>query len=296
VRITNSNGCVGTVSSPATITVNPIPTITRVSSSGSASQSVDLIKAITTIVYTASNDATISKTGNTFPSGLDGNAVGSSYTISGTPTVTGTFGYSLTAAVGGCTGTASVGTITVVTAVTTPSGAASTSTWVIGDQFWSAPLILRPSGCVSVTSYTADNPPPTGHYRSSGLLSGSGYLYNWKCVSDYAAVLCPSPWRVPTGNDFKSLDLALGGTGSARSDTPDYVTATYVSMWGAVFGGGVNTDGSFYAKGEVAWYWSSTEVSSAYARHLTVWTDGHVGPDEYTERKWRLLQVRCVRP
>ena len=40
-----------------------------------------------------------------------------------------------------------------------------------------------------------------------------GYHYNWYYVKDHKAELCPSPWRVPTEQDFIDLDLAMGGDG-----------------------------------------------------------------------------------
>jgi uncharacterized protein (TIGR02145 family) len=91
--------------------VNPIPKITL--ASGTAIQYVNQNTAATTTIYTATNSAIISRSGSTFPNGLNGAANSSSYTISGTPSVTGAYGYSLTAAVGGCTSTAASGTITV---------------------------------------------------------------------------------------------------------------------------------------------------------------------------------------
>jgi hypothetical protein len=93
--------------------VNPIPTISHVGTSGSPTQTVNLGTAISAISYTASASATFTKTGSTFPSGLNVSNSGSSYTIYGTPAATGTFGYSLTASANGCASAAAVGTITV---------------------------------------------------------------------------------------------------------------------------------------------------------------------------------------
>jgi hypothetical protein len=106
-----TTGCVSTSRLSVTGTVNPVPTITCVN--GASSQNVYRNAPIANIVYTASDAATISMTGS-FPTGVDGYAVGSSYTISGTPTIIGTFNYSLTAVVGGCTRTVAGGTVKVV--------------------------------------------------------------------------------------------------------------------------------------------------------------------------------------
>jgi uncharacterized protein (TIGR02145 family) len=119
----SSSGTTCQSGNAATVTavVNPKPTITRVNSSGSATQAVTLGAAITAIVYTANNSAVISKTGGDFPTdvtaALSGTPPGNSYTISGTPAAAGTYGYSLTAVANSCSSSAATGTITVIAGI-----------------------------------------------------------------------------------------------------------------------------------------------------------------------------------
>jgi hypothetical protein len=102
---TSAAGCESSTMS-VSVTIKPVPAITPVSGSGPANQIVDQNTAITAMTYTATNSAVISMSGN-FPAGITGTPSGSSYTISGTPTAVGTFGYSLTAtAANGCISTA----------------------------------------------------------------------------------------------------------------------------------------------------------------------------------------------
>jgi uncharacterized protein (TIGR02145 family) len=105
-------GCVNSARVNVTATLYPEPTITL--SGGNASQTVTQGTAITAMTYTASATATISLTSGGFPNDVTGAVSGSSFTISGTPSSTGTFGYSLIATTANnCTSGASVGTITV---------------------------------------------------------------------------------------------------------------------------------------------------------------------------------------
>jgi uncharacterized protein (TIGR02145 family) len=194
--------------------------------------------------------------------------------------------------VSGCTSSSIAGTMTVVSSL----DATSTKTWTIGAQTWSAPLVKAQTGCVQTTDFGTSTTPPTlvAYYRSSGLYSGSGYLYNWICVIGYGYLLCPSPWRVPTTADFVTLDIALGGSGSLRNDEdPNWINSNYIVKWGGAYGGyGFSTDVS--GAGAEARYHSATQ-SGNVANGLTVTTAGRVYP---TATHWRSsmgLQVRCVK-
>jgi hypothetical protein len=194
VRVAATAAC--TLSSNTyTVRVNAAPTITHNDSGGDVSQTVNLGTAISAISYTASNSATFTMTGS-FPTGVTGNANGSSYTISGTPSATGTFGYSLTAAVGSCTSAAAVGTITVNEAAITPPGAASTQTWVFGGLIWSDVIVEEPTACAGTSSLSTADPPPAQY-----LTVTPRTYYNWTCMSAATATMCPPPWRVPSASD-----------------------------------------------------------------------------------------------
>jgi gliding motility-associated-like protein len=103
------------------ITINPLPTITLSSSGASTNQTVCINTAIASIDYTIGGGATGATTLG-LPSGLSGNLVGNTYTISGTPTVSGTFNYTVTTT-GGCTPAATAtGTITITPQNTIAAG------------------------------------------------------------------------------------------------------------------------------------------------------------------------------
>jgi uncharacterized protein (TIGR02145 family) len=296
VVVSNGLSACSATSSNALVTVNALPTIAR--SGGAASQSVNQNVAISAITYTASNATSISR-GGSLPTGVTGAISGTTLTISGTPSVAGTFSYtSYTVSAShtnGCvSATTSTGTITVNAVATPPPGAASTQTWVIGTQTWSAPLQKAQSGCTAATDLGTTNPPTTAYYRSSGLYSDSGYLYNWKCVSEQAANLCPSPWRVPAKDDFVTLDKAFGGSGSNRSGVDQsWITTNYVTTWGGVYGGHAYSTSVNYT-GSEAYYWSSSEYTTTNASNVNFSTSGLVYP-QYNYGKYRGFQVRCVK-
>ncbi|MET1057040.1 MAG: gliding motility-associated C-terminal domain-containing protein [Pedobacter sp.] len=122
--VTANGGC---TSPQLTGTITVTSNATLVLTSGNVAQTKCINTAIENIVYTFANatDATVTA----LPAGLRGNiSAGGVFTISGTPTVSGTFPYTVTAN-GGCTSPQLSGTITVTpnaTLVLTSGGSAQT--------------------------------------------------------------------------------------------------------------------------------------------------------------------------
>lgn len=122
--VTLTGGC-GTISASGSLYINN--TIRLTSVAGTDNQSVCKSTAITNIQYT-----TTSATGATFsglPTGVTGSWSANVVTISGTPTVTGTYTYTITLT-GGCTAatpTTISGTINVDNTITLSSGTNSTN-------------------------------------------------------------------------------------------------------------------------------------------------------------------------
>ncbi|WP_309613877.1 choice-of-anchor D domain-containing protein [Flavobacterium sp.] len=131
--VTLTGGC-GTITAIGTITVNPNNTVTLTSAVGTNAQTRCINTAITNITYT-----TVSATGATFsglPAGVTGAWAANVVTISGTPTASGTFNYTVTLT-GGCgpittaTGTIRVNVIPTITG-TTPGSRTGTGTVNLG--------------------------------------------------------------------------------------------------------------------------------------------------------------------
>jgi uncharacterized protein (TIGR02145 family) len=228
--------CVSAARTPVVATVNVIPTLT-LSSAAIADQTVDQNTPIANIIYTASN-ATIALSSGGFPAGVSGTSSGNpssgtTFTISGTPTAVGTFNYSVTATHtdGVCTSTLS-GAISVIAVIPTPPHAASTKTWVIGNQVWSDAIAYAPSGCSKSTNN--DN----CHYShgASHFVSSGTYMYDTECIDAKSSEMCPAPWRLPTTADFNRLDVNLGFSGLSHDMSSTQYETTYKQLWGAVLG------------------------------------------------------------
>jgi len=104
--VTLTGGC-GTVTATGSITVNPVHTITAASNQNACQNS-----AITAITMTLGGGAT-GATVTGLPSGVNYAVSGNTLTISGTPTVLGTFNYSVTTTGNSCAVATTGGTITV---------------------------------------------------------------------------------------------------------------------------------------------------------------------------------------
>jgi hypothetical protein len=158
----------------------------------------------------------------------------------------------------------------------TPPLAATTQIWTFGDQTWSDAIQMP--DCNKETfeeSYTA----PQGRSYTYG--GKTFYYYNWPYVNINKSKMCPSPWRVPTYEDFKTLRSNI---------TP----SALVNAWG--FGGMVimDSDHPMLAVNLAADYWSSTENSNE--------TDNAYGFSSSNSSMFYLdadkvlgMQVRCVK-
>ncbi len=107
--VTLTGGC-GTITKTGTITIITINTISLTSAIGTDSQTICIGSPITTITYATVGATNGSITG--LPSGTNGSWAGNVFTISGTPTATGIFPYTITLT-GGCGTVTKTGTITI---------------------------------------------------------------------------------------------------------------------------------------------------------------------------------------
>lgn len=106
--VTTTGGC-ASANLSGTITVNSGINMVLTSAAATANQSICINTPIASIVYTTTNATGATATG--LPTGVTGNFAAGVFTITGTPTVSGTFNYTVTAS-GGCGTIALSGTIT----------------------------------------------------------------------------------------------------------------------------------------------------------------------------------------
>ena len=109
---TNGNGCTGT--QQQTVTVNGVSTISLTSAVGTNAQTVCINNAITNITYAIGGAGTgASISAGALPAGVTGSFAAGVFTISGTPTASGNFPYTVTTSGSLCTEVSLSGTITV---------------------------------------------------------------------------------------------------------------------------------------------------------------------------------------
>jgi hypothetical protein len=208
--VKSTAGCTATKANAATVTVNALPTISL--ASGSTAQTVTTGSAITEIKYNTSNATGV--TPSNLPAGVSGTWSANVYTISGTPTSSGIYNYTVTTTYSnGCPASSATGTITVqsgftYSGCTTPAltlgevGFSSTATYVENGVIISSPV---------TATYCIDR--PVSAYDGGSICdykpdcaSGNGFhWFSWCLVTQYAHQLCPSPWRVPNKDDFCTI-------------------------------------------------------------------------------------------
>ena len=155
--VTLTGGCEN-ITSNGTITVTPDNTFTLSSAAGTNNQVICITSAITDITYT-----TTGATGATFsglPAGVSGIWAGNLITISGTPTPSGIFNYTVTL-IGGCGNITATGTITVNLP---PTATAGGTQGICGD------------GTAYVSGATATNGTILWTHNGNGSISGANTL------------------------------------------------------------------------------------------------------------------------
>ena len=165
-------------------------------------------------------------------------------------------------------------------------GFATNSTWVVNGKTWSD--VVTATGC-NKTDY--DGSKADGR-NNPGY---TGNMFSWHAVHDYAARLCPSPWRVPMKQDFVDLDIALnGGSGNGRSNDMTSVNR-YLSQWGLTWGGYL-IGSNIYEQDVDRRYWTQEESNSSNGYYLYVQTtnNGAMNPQQAGNKSWGMA-VRCIK-
>ncbi|MDR2890183.1 MAG: Ig-like domain-containing protein [Alistipes sp.] len=167
--------------------------------------------------------------------------------------------------------------------------------WTVGNQEWSDEVVV--SAADGKTVYDGgDEAGFKVDFRSNA--DGYGDLFSWEAVVQYKDELCPDDWRVPTVEDFRGLDIEMGGTGSNVWYEPGSTLAadTYFNpeVWGGSLGGECLPAGGLQSQGETAYYWSQTEgYTPAFAFPLAVNTaQVYV---EFGYEKSNGYMLRCVK-
>jgi uncharacterized protein (TIGR02145 family) len=129
-----------------------------------------------------------------------------------------------------------------------------------------------------------------------------GKLYNWYTVADSRNV-CPTGWHVPSDAEWTILIDYLGdgsdAGGKMKSTGTQYwlspnTDATNESGFSGLPGGIRVADGSCLGIGTHGYWWSSSELDTAFAWAFEL---GYLSGDVFMDNdgKWSGLSVRCLR-
>ena len=132
----------------------------------------------------------------------------------------------------------------------------SETTWPVGTQVWSdAVMAERARGKSTYGDGATD-----ADGRLIDCIENGDYadLFSWGVVNKYGDYMCPGDWRVPTMDDFVTLDKALGGTG-INYQWDNELVAKYGADWGLEYCGMVNASNNTLAdQGAAGTCWSDT--------------------------------------
>ena len=324
-----TGGC-GTVNATGTITVCSV-----LNTAGTPSTSPTLVanSALTPITI-ATTGATGIGTATGLPAGVTAAFASNTITISGTPTVSNTYNYSIPLT-GGCGTVNATGTMTVIPAC--PIG--KDTIWdidnnsykfvTIGTQCWTKEnlrvrkyndgtsiLFDKTSGSDwqnlvigAHTIYEHDSTAITGN------LAIYGYLYNWYAAKGIASTnsttyknICPSGWHIPTDSDWNKLVKFLDSGADTITHSANIVGGMLKStlLWAAPNTGATNSSefsvlpGGFRgASGSFQSIWITTFFWSSTDDAGTIRNrylrSTSANMERNTDQKWRGGSLRCLK-
>jgi hypothetical protein len=282
VKAKTEYGCAD--SAYTVITQTEPPTITLLS--GSDWVGVATYKTMTEIKYvtTVADGATVSG----LPPGVSGAWSMNTYTISGAPTQTGTFPYTVTTTnAHGCIDASATGTIMVATNCVPASFTLGTVAFANVDTYTRNGIILSApvtaSGCNKTTYAGGTSAVDFADCRSNPGYDGD--LFSWCMVVMYAAQLCPSPWRAPTHQDFC---MYVNGSPTDRSAATDL----FAGVHGWTLSGSCNNAGVLQLQGTRGNAWATTRYDSTWSYTLYFGTE-NLHPASYTS-PYHGFSLRCV--
>jgi hypothetical protein len=241
--IVSANGC-ESARTPATVTIHPVPSISRTDGSTGRTATVLLNTPAAQITYYVPNATGVQWTlSGSLPSGVSGGTSTAGYTIDHAPSAAGSYSFSLTATTEEACSATLAQTITVIL----PEDAfASTRTWNINGDTWSDDVSYAPADCHPAKTFAQHNPAVEPVY----VRDGNRYYYSYACM----ASVCPHGWAAPTldqlmalknYNPYRDLSPTWSSTGrfveNAVTDPSAIYLLTYSQPWV-----GINSNGGIF--------------------------------------------------
>ncbi|MCL2027399.1 MAG: fibrobacter succinogenes major paralogous domain-containing protein [Bacteroidales bacterium] len=171
-------------------------------------------------------------------------------------------------------------------------------TWIVGNQEWSDVVMATACRKEKFDSGDWDDDGNANFNADCRFNPNYGDLFSWCAVYRFQNELCPNGWRVPTAEEFRTLNLALDGQdvelGYSFTDT--IIRDKYLNGWGGDYGGYCESNGMLHWQGSSAQYWSlsQTEHYTRYAFLLHFDTSGYIHSLDAITKRYG-FQLRCVR-
>lgn len=193
--------------------------------------------------------------------------------------------------------------------ITDPRDGQLYPTLLIGSQCWMKKN-LNYGQQINSSTHQTDNSTPEKYCYDNVAANCDIYggMYQWNEVMQYTTTesaqgLCPAGWHVPSDNEWKTLEMALGMT-QQEADMSNTWRGVGVgtalktggsSGFDAPLGGGLwGAGGSFMFVNSMGYLWTSNESSSNAWRRCLSATDDKVGRWD-TFPKTYGFNVRCVK-
>jgi uncharacterized protein (TIGR02145 family) len=160
------------------------------------------------------------------------------------------------------------------------------TTITIGDQLWMGENLM----------YRAV--PGSAFYKNDSTgYSQYGRLYNWQTALN----ACPSSWHLPTDDEWKTLEIAMGmsisdadNSGWRGTTEATKLVEGGTSGFEAAFGGQCYPSNNYGDEGVIGTFWTSTQTdaSNAWYRGFNI-THGDIHRESYL--KTYKYSVRCLK-
>lgn len=235
-----TGGC-GSINATGTIVVTPV------NSAGAASSTPTLCNnsTLTTITHSTSGATGISNSGvsgaNGLPAGVSATWSSNTISITGTPTVAGTYNYSIPMT-GGCGSANATGTITVNEPAVNPITGTTTlcvgQTSTLGGN--TTPFTVQSFTSVGTTSFT---PPATGSAEVLVVAGGGGGGFGRGGGGGGGGVIYNGSYSVTAGTPI-TVTVGAGGTGAASNTATSSTGNGGNSVFGIITATGGGLGGS----------------------------------------------------
>ncbi len=168
---------------------------------------------------------------------------------------------------------------------------ATNQEWIVGNKIWSDAVQTSICSGRSPSEFETGN-STNGCANCRSNPGQKGDFFSWCAVQRYAETLCPSPWRVPTKDDFLELVLVLDGEETERFKNTA-VRNRLLNDWGGNYTGFIHPALGVTMQNSNGFYWTQSDTNHTLFFCTGGWIDREAYADGYEHSIG--AAVRCVR-